>query len=362
MRIARILLTVSATNGPYNQFTLPFASRQNILLILKDPPGIDIEDNVRVQHSNGNPIEFLFNVISLSSKKKFDFYHIHHANLAILAWVIKLFGLANGNRIVFTLGTCFQNLRFRHKLFLLLCTPVIDDFVCCGQSVYNSIPNSLKIFIGNKLHIIRHGINIGRTDAVLEQNPQKKSNSLMVATRLIKAKFVDQILMALASADTAWSLDIAGTGSEERNLKLISEQLGLQTSVDFRGFLSRDRVLQLMSRNQFYISASNTDGMPIAVLEAIGARCIPILVDSEPHLEIVREGIFALVFKRNDQQTLADALIAASNMEAVEIDKRSSANLEILKNKFSCEVMMNQYVNLVVQKQRTGMNTVSAND
>ena len=207
------------------------------------------------------------------------------------------------------------------------------------------------------------------TELILKERPvfswtihRKKPNSLVVATRLIKAKYVDEILDALAQSDFPWTLDIAGAGVEEHNLKQYSKKLHLENSVNFCGSLTRDSVLELMANRQFYISASATDGMPIAVLEAIGAGCIPILVDSDPHLEFVEEGFFAIIFRRRDQQSFKDALATASMLDSIRIEEIVSANFENLRSKFSCEVMMKEYESLVEGKQLDLKETVPVNE
>ena len=214
--------------------------------------------------------------------------------------------------------------------------------------MHSSLPSLLKSVFRRRIHTIRHGINISRTLSAAARTEGKINNSFVVATRLIKAKNVDQLLLALSRLGSHWSIDIAGKGPELDKLVKLSKELGIQRCVNFQGFLARDHVLQLMSRSEFYISASSTDGMPIAVLEAVGVGCIPILVDSGPHREISQLGFSTMLYKRNDPHSFEQALMKAHHLDTDEKKRMIDSNIHVLEDKFSCETMMKKYENLAV--------------
>ena len=74
------------------------------------------------------------------------------------------------------------------------------------------------------------------------------------------------------------------------------KDLDLADRVEFLGPLPRAEVLLRMSESRFYISASESDGMPIAVLEAVASGSIPLLLKTSPHLEVLNQGIHGFSF------------------------------------------------------------------
>ncbi len=345
IRVLRILFTVSELSGPYNQFSLPFSRSQSIRLVLLSEPGIAVPESIDINHAKGSWVSFISNIMK-ASLRRFDFIHIHHSNIAILAPLIRLITFGKHRVIMFTLGTCFNNLKPRHKLFLSLSIRSFTYFVCCSDSVRESLPFWFKVIGGQKIKTIRHGINLDRIPL-----PSPKKKQLVIATRLIKEKNVDLIIKAFKNLNTDYKLLIAGEGAEKANLIAMRDKLGLGDKVEFLGIIPRDSALKLMSESEFYISASNTDGMPIAVLEAISAGCIPILLYSMPHREVGNMGITAFFFEPSPKDIETSLYKAISTNQA---DRRriKADNLSIIRTDCGTDTMVRKYIQLVSAHRR----------
>ncbi len=342
-KVLRILFSVSELSGPYNQFSLPFSNSQSIFLELLSAPKIDIPETIKIDHADNNWFRFISNIVK-ASLIHYRFIHIHHANIAILAPLIRLITFGRHRTIIFTLGTCFNNLKLRHKIFLTLSIPFFTHFVCCSRAVRESLPSWFSTIGGDRVETIQHGINL---DRIPPESHKKKQ--LVIATRLIKEKNVDLVISSLVNLHPDYKLLIAGDGKEKASLIRLKDQLGLEKKVEFLGIIPRDSALALMSESEFYISASNSDGMPIAVLEAAAAGCIPILVDSTPHKEIGNIGIKTYLFESNPE-SIAKALKDAISMSQEERRKVLYNNLQIIKNKCGTDTMMAKYLELTENK------------
>ncbi len=339
LRVLRILLSVSEVSGPYNQFTIPFADTQDITLHLLNEPKLKIKKGISYQSCKGKYFDFFIKAIK-QSIKSYDLIHLHHSNLAPLAFLIRLINRKKDTKIIFTLGTCFTNLKPRHKFFLYFSRHYFDHFICCSQSVYDSLP---KWFMSQNISMIRHGINMDRILA----KPNHMSQ-IIVATRLIKQKNIDLIINAFAQIKdfSTYNLIIAGDGPSREELELLAKNLNLDKMIHFLGSRSRNEVLELMSESKFYLSASESDGMPIAVLEAVSSGCVPILLNSTPHLEVLKENIFGLLFE-NNKNSLSQTLIESLRITDRDLEQHSVKNIKQAKSEFSVDQMMKKYLDLI---------------
>ena len=69
----------------------------------------------------------------------------------------------------------------------------------------------------------------------------------------------------------AWCLVVVGKGSDEERLRRLARSLKVEHRVDFRGWLSRDRVLDAMRQEaDIFVFPSLHDESPLAVVEALG--------------------------------------------------------------------------------------------
>ena len=188
-KVLRILMSVSEVSGPYNQFTIPFADTQEITLHLLNEPKLMIKKGIIYRSYKGKYFDFFLKAIK-QSMESYDLIHLHHSNLAPLALLIRLINRKRHTKIIFTLGTCFTNLKLRHKLFLYFSKNYFDHFICCSQSVLDSLP---EWFMSENISVIRHGINMDRI--ITKPNDMKQ---IIVATRLIKQKNIDLIIKAFS--------------------------------------------------------------------------------------------------------------------------------------------------------------------
>jgi glycosyltransferase involved in cell wall biosynthesis len=97
--------------------------------------------------------------------------------------------------------------------------------------------------------------------------------------RLSQSKNVDVLLAALADARvvrSGWRAVIAGDGPERARLERLAREHGLGGRVTFAGAVPFDRVLSLYEEASILVLASNTEGWPKAITEAMafGAICI----------------------------------------------------------------------------------------
>ncbi len=131
---------------------------------------------------------------------------------------------------------------------------------------------------------------------------------LLCVARLDHHKGIDTLLRALAQMTARPRLDVVGTGWEEDALKRLTEQLGVDDRVRFRGYLDPRKIAALHASAQIVVLASRSENFPRVILEALhaGRPIVATRVGGIP--EAVRHGKEALLVPPDDASALASAL------------------------------------------------------
>ena len=106
--------------------------------------------------------------------------------------------------------------------------------------------------------------------------------------RLVKNKNFSLLLNAYAKANIAENLVILGVGDEEANLKALAKELGIENKIQFLGFKANP--YPYLSNAEYFVSTSNAEGFPNAIVEAmcLGKAVIATNCESGP-AEILAE-------------------------------------------------------------------------
>ena len=326
--ILRVLLSISETSGPYNQFCLPFVERHNITLITLGKSKITPPNGIRHIQTK-NIVHLICIFVHRVWFCNYDYVHIHHANLSLLGWLA-----GKKTQIIFTLGTCYENLKTRHKLFLFLSAKRLNRLVCCSGAVRKSISKTpIEWLIHSKITKIDHAINLQRIP-----DAGGKLNKIVCTSRLEASKNVEMILSSYKSSGSKLPLHIFGEGKER--FKLSSEYR--DNTISFYGVVPRDEILRVLSNSCYFISASDSDGLPIGVLEAAASKCILILKKSEPHSYLKELGLKFIEFDR-----ITELTAILSNLDASLYANDVSENSRLLEEYFSIERLNDEYMKLV---------------
>lgn len=133
----------------------------------------------------------------------------------------------------------------------------------------------------------------------------------LAVCRLVPQKGIDLLVRAYAllpeSIRLAWPLLIAGDGPERQALETLADSLLPSGQVRFLGFQSQPQ--RLYGQNSVFVLASRFEGMPNALLEAMGAGLAVIVSDASPGpLEVVSHGQSGWVVPTEQVTALAEAM------------------------------------------------------
>ena len=310
-RVLTIVLSVSHNSNPYNEFFLPslkiWPERVRLITLKSKINSVNIS---QLYDSKSNYLNFLFSIFK--SIYWTDILHLHHANLLPFS----IFGYILKKRIVFTLGTEYKNLKFHHKFLLRIFSRFFFSFIACSKCV----EEGLKKKGYKNVTLIRHGINL--EECLNLKTVRRNKFSLCYAGRLIPEKniiLLSESILSLGDKKKI-TLSIAGTGSDFSKLEHLIKNFNSLNVVNMLGQISRKQARNLFASTQFYISLSKSDGMPIAVLEAIACGCIPILFNSRPHNELCQLGFKFISIPSASKSDVKGSILTAINLSKEEIE------------------------------------------
>ena len=120
-----------------------------------------------------------------------------------------------------------------------------------------------------EIPIIPNGVDL---DLYATAERDWQSPLLMSAGRLVHQKGLDIGIRALAGLKHLnWQWQIAGDGPQMDALKALVNEHGLNDRVIFRGWQSREELIQCYKQANLFLFPSRHEGMPNAVLEAMAS-------------------------------------------------------------------------------------------
>jgi glycosyltransferase involved in cell wall biosynthesis len=106
-------------------------------------------------------------------------------------------------------------------------------------------------------------------------------------------------------------LVIAGDGRLRRQLERLARELRLGDGARFVGSLSEAALRDEMTNTEVFASVPSSDGTSVALLQAMGAGCFPIVSDLPSQQELIEHGVQGIRVPARDEQALADAIVRA---------------------------------------------------
>jgi glycosyltransferase involved in cell wall biosynthesis len=170
-------------------------------------------------------------------------------------------------------GTDFERFRRSRLLRWLVAhhvnyvTCVAPDMVANFATLVSNVPAA---YMGNgvDLEVFHH------------DNDTVRHQQLVTLGRLVWQKGYPDLLRALTSVFRAFPhhrILIIGRGSQERELRRMSEEFGISQHVVFTGTLSQGEVARVLRESELFVMSSVSEGFPKALLEAM-ASGLPVVV------------------------------------------------------------------------------------
>lgn len=239
--------------------------------------------------------------------KEDDIVHYQALGPSLLSWLPRLFG----RRTVVTVqGLDWQRRKWGRFARGVLKVGEITSARCPNRTIVVSkdLQNHYRRRYGLRTTYIPNGVDIAEqrpADEIRSLGLEEQSYILSIG-RLVPEKGFDTLLKAFSQVKTTMKLVIVGGGSHSESYVTHLHSLADSERVKFPGYVY-GRILEELFSNAFlFVSASELEGLPFAVLEAMSFGTPVVATDIPPHEEIL--GGLGYLFPKGNEQALITAL------------------------------------------------------
>lgn len=150
-------------------------------------------------------------------------------------------------------------------------------FIVATETLKNELENIGAIDI----KVIHYGIDVDK----FKVGTHRQLGQFCICSRFESWKRVDLAIQKFNRLPMKSKiLKIAGYGKEFNKLKKMSSE-----KITFLGKISREDCMKLYQESEYFLSMSEYEGMPTALLEALSCGCKPIVSDIPGHREIIQK-------------------------------------------------------------------------
>ena len=216
-----------------------------------------------------------------------------------------------------------------------------DIVVTPSQHLKNFI---LNLGFKNKIEIINNGVFIPEENTNIFTNDQI---NITIVSRLVSHKNIEKIIRAISDLnDPLIYLNIIGDGPELNQLQKISLESNNKDNIIFHGKLNRDEINHIFLNSDIYIQASNYEGLPHSLLEAmsygIPVLCTPVGECKEILGNEDRGYILDLPVSKNNIKSKISEIIGEKNIA----NKKGERGKDFINEKYNLTNSFNLYKNL----------------
>ena len=202
----------------------------------------------------------------------------------------------------------------------------------------------LNLGFKNKIEIINNGVFIPEENTNIFTNDQI---NITIVSRLVSHKNIEKIIKAISDLNSPLiNLNIIGDGPELNQLQKISLESNNKDNIIFHGKLNRDEINHIFLNSDIYIQASNYEGLPHSLLEAmsygIPVLCTPVGECKEILGNEDRGYILDLPVSKNNIKSKISEIIGEKNIA----NKKGKRGKDFINEKYNLTNSFNLYKNL----------------
>lgn len=167
--------------------------------------------------------------------------------------------------------------------------------------------------------------------AMLSEPPMRRepNNAVMIAN-LVELKRVDHPIRAVAKLRDRGldvSLTVLGEGPERPRLEQLVEDLDLGDRVSLPGYVLD--VPERLKSASFSMLTSTSEGLPLSIMEAMGAGCVPIVYDiTYGPRDLIDQGRNGFITPFGDVDALADQIEEFLSLDEAHVESMRRAAID----------------------------------
>jgi len=219
-----------------------------------------------------------------------DVIHVHSAVWA--GWAAHKINLTYGipyvitehrGRFTFNHPSCRQQVKAWFGFFLSRIFGNASRIILVGRHLINGLQRYIAAD-DRRITVIPNGVFTDKFS--LKEQKQNEAFTFVSVGGLNYLKGFDVLLRAFKILSTNLSskvrLEIVGDGPEEQNLKNLSNSLGLQDQVVFKGRQSREEVASILRKSDAFVLATRLEAQPVCFIEAMSCGLPIIATEAVP--------------------------------------------------------------------------------
>lgn len=223
---------------------------------------------------------------------------------------------------------------------------------------YNNIDYLLALTktLENDYKEVLKGNTITKTKVVTIPNmlyeiPKEVSNlnskNLITVGRLDTLKRNDDIIRAFSKIDNKdYTLTIIGDGKEEDNLKNLTSELNIEDRVIFTGYKTKEEIKNYMLNSNIFLMASETEGLPMVLLEALSYGLPCIVYDIENGVrDIIEDSYNGFIIKNRNEEEYVNRInhLLSNESELKQFGKNARESI----NNFTKEEVVKKWLDIL---------------
>ena len=161
---------------------------------------------------------------------------------------------------------------------------------------------------------------------------------------------IDALALLAAEGDLDFHCDLLGDGPEREALELQARRHGLGDRVTFHGSVTPAQVERFVGASDVYVSVSESDGVSLALLEALALGAVPVLSDIAANRPWVNDGATGVLVDI-DPADIADGIRRATGLDR---ERVAADNLSVVAeradrdtNLAACELLIDSLVGVM---------------
>ena len=338
------------------------------IICLSEVGNIHTEDNldvIRIKRSNNLPIRWIKTIYQIVKNGiRSDLIFVNGlgvesaiANLILQKQLIrKIVGdpvwerAYNKKRIT----ESFDDFQNNKHSFLIEVQKLLRNWSINSAEIVITPSDHLKSFVSGigyskKILKINNGVNI--TD-INRANESKADINLIIISRLVVQKNINIVIEAMKLLDNKnLKLSIVGEGGEFSKLESAIHDLNLQNQVQLLGKVDNNKISQFLLTADIFIQASDYEGLPHSVLEAINYE-VPILsTETGGCKDLLNDGERGFIIPMPpDKKVIAENISFIIENKA-EATKRADEAKSFINKKHNFLEQANQYMKIFEQNE-----------
>lgn len=239
--------------------------------------------------------------------EKIDHVHVHYASHpALVAYIIHQFTGISYSITIHSHDIYDNRVMLKQKLGAAKFLVTISNFNV------DYLINLLGNWVKDKVFVIHSGVNLSEFSPKKDRqlNTTKKFVLLQIGSLHWKKgqTFFLKAIKILDSEVGNLQVQIIGDGPERKNLEKLIIELGLTNTVHLLGAKNQVEVKQFLSNADCYIQTSISEGIPVALMEALACELPVISTNITGIPELVLDGETGILVPPKDAASIANAI------------------------------------------------------